>query len=212
MRVPPPVLENGLRPSSALRALSAPASSGIEIRDRLRLEHRGIHPGLDRLRIAAGHRLLRGDAAERAGSIAPQSRAPAAAQPLPVPSGVRAVTDRSASVVRWYANRPLLVATARVRAFASRKPATNDVARRPCLPHRGVDGALDRVGARFGIEVGGRSMKASTVGVRLRAELRHQLGILGRQPRERARPGRPSASATHRRARWSRPTRGAARS
>jgi hypothetical protein len=35
------------------------------------------------------------------GSTAPKSLEPALAQPLPVPSGVRAVTEKSASVERW---------------------------------------------------------------------------------------------------------------
>ena len=37
---------------------------------------------------------------DAAGSTRPQSCAPAVAQPLPVPSGVRAVIEKSASVVR----------------------------------------------------------------------------------------------------------------
>ena len=72
-----------------------------EIVDRLRLEHRRVQAGLDRLRIAARHRLLRGDPAERGRVDRGSSRARRrCAQPLPVPSGVRAVTERSASVVR----------------------------------------------------------------------------------------------------------------
>ena len=72
-----------------------------EIVHRLRLEH-GRHGPCRR--SACGLRL---DSAFRAaarpmaaGSIFPQSRDPALAQPLPVPSGVLAVIDRSASVVR----------------------------------------------------------------------------------------------------------------
>jgi hypothetical protein len=36
-----------------------------------------------------------------AASTVPQSREPALAHPLPVPSGVRAVTEKFTSVVRW---------------------------------------------------------------------------------------------------------------
>ena len=71
-----------------------------EIGDRLRLEHRRVQPGS----IACGLRLATAFCAATrpiaAGSTALQSRAPPRAQPLPVPSGVRAVTEKSASVVR----------------------------------------------------------------------------------------------------------------
>ena len=65
MRVPPPGFENALRPSSAVRALSAPAEQRDEIVDGLRLEHRRVEPGRDRLRIPARHGLLRGHATDR---------------------------------------------------------------------------------------------------------------------------------------------------
>ena len=100
MRVPPPGFENGLRPSSAVRALSAPREQRHEVVDGLRLEHRRVEPGS----IACGLRLATAFCAAMrpmaAGSTRLQSRAPALAQPLPVPSGVRAVTEKSASVVR----------------------------------------------------------------------------------------------------------------
>ena len=47
-----------------------------------------------------------------------------------------------------------------------------------------LDSASDRVGARFGIEIGGCRDEAVDGRVRLRPELGHQLRIFGRQLRE----------------------------
>ena len=92
MRVPPPAFENALRPSSALRALSAARQAAAPGRSPPAARARLCKAGLDRLRVPAGHGLLRGDAdRSRPGRPAPQSRDPALAHPLPVPSGVRAV-------------------------------------------------------------------------------------------------------------------------
>jgi len=61
-----------------------------------------------------------------AASMRPHSRAPADAQPEPVPSGVRTVFERFTSVLAWKANNPFDVAIAVAwLAFASRNPATN---------------------------------------------------------------------------------------
>ncbi len=113
-----------------------------EVVDRLRLEHRRVHPGLDRLRVAA----LDGLAARpmrpiAAASIAPQSREPVLAQPLPVPSGVRAVTERSASVVRWYANRPRLVADGDRPGVDVEESGDEDAARGLARRERGIHDA-----------------------------------------------------------------------
>ena len=101
IRVPPPDLENGLRPSSAVRALSAPLNSGTRSVTADGSSTAVYRPGS----IACGFRLATAFCAAMrpiaAGSTWPQSRAPPVAHPLPVPSGVRAVTEKSASVERW---------------------------------------------------------------------------------------------------------------
>jgi hypothetical protein len=99
IRVPPPAFENGLRPSSAARALRAPLSNGSRSLTACGSSTAVIGPGS----ISCGVRLATAfSAATRpsaAASIRSQSRVPPCDQPLPVPSGVREVTDRSASVV-----------------------------------------------------------------------------------------------------------------
>jgi hypothetical protein len=93
MRLPPPGFENGLRPSSALRAASALPSSGIKSFTACGSSTAVYNPGS----MGCGVRLATAFCAAMrpidAASMALQSRAPARAQPLPVPSGVRAVTE-----------------------------------------------------------------------------------------------------------------------
>src|SRR4051812_3929478 len=61
-------------------------------------------------------------------SIFAKSFVAAPAQPLPVPSGVRIVVESAAAVCRWYANKPLLLATAKADRFVSRKPVDTRLA------------------------------------------------------------------------------------
>ena len=99
-RVPPPRLENVPRPSSVARALNAPLSSGTRSATACGSSTTVYMPGS----IATGLR----DATAFCAAVVPnavgssfaQSRAPPDAQPDPVPSGVRAVDERLASVER----------------------------------------------------------------------------------------------------------------
>jgi hypothetical protein len=97
---PPPFFENGLRPSSAFRALKEFESSGIRSVTACGSSTAVCSPGSS----VCGFRLATAFCAatrpSAAASIALQSRTPPLAHPLPVPSGVRTVSEKSASVVR----------------------------------------------------------------------------------------------------------------
>ena len=185
-----------------------------EVVHRLRLEHRRVEAGLDRLRVAAGHRLLRRDAADRRRIDARPSRArprwpsrcrcrPAFARSPRSSASVRAVIREEA---RRSSPRPS------TRALASRNPALKICPAGLPGGVGGLDGAAHRGRARLRIEVGGAVDERGDGRVGLRAELRHQLGILGRQPRQSRRQVHRAPAATRRRARWSSPRRGAGRS
>ena len=136
-----------------------------------------------------------------AASIALQSRAPALAQPLPVPSGVRTVTEsrrRSSDDTR---RDPLLVATAVARGVGLEEAGDEDSPAGLPAAVAAVMVRANRRSACFRVEV----RRALDVGVhaliRLRPELRHQLRIFRTQPGQLHRHIHRSLQRLHRRAR-----------
>ena len=100
-----------------------------EVGDRLRLEHGGVQARLDRLRVAARHRLLRGRAADRRRDRSCPSRArrrwPSRCRCRPACAPSSTGRRRSCG---GYANRPLLVATATALALRLEKPGGEHLA------------------------------------------------------------------------------------
>ena len=176
--------ENVPRPSSAARALNAPPSSGTRSATACGSSTTVYIPGS----IAVGLRMRRLSAPRRAqrGRVdrAPVARA-ADAHPDPVPSGVRTVVERFASVDAMIREQSLRSSRcARAPAFASRNPATNtSPAALPSAPHARSRASLRRREPRAPRSAV-VSMKLFDRRVRLRAELRHDLRIFRGQLRE----------------------------
>ena len=212
MRVPPPGFENALRPSSALRALSAPPSSGIRSVTACGSSTAVYIPGS----IACGLRLATAFCAATRPSAAGIDRRPSrASRRSPTrcrcrPASAPSPTDRR----RWCGD----TRTAR----CCWRPQWRWRWRRGSRPRKWFPPAsrrstaasttrLTAVARVSGFRSAVRSTKASTVCVGLRPELGHEF----RDLRATAAPGAPrdppSASTTPRPARWSRPTPGAAR-
>ena len=182
------------RAATRLRERTAPfvGVAGVErgrqqlhqVVDRLRLEHGGVEARLDRLGIAAGDGLLRGDPADgRRVDRAPVARTgtgPAAAGAVGRPRRHREVGG-GAAVIGEEAG------AGRHRDDAGvgiQEPGAED------LP-RGLAGGVGRVdrsahggGAGLRVEIGGAADEGRYGGVGLWPELGHQLGILGREARE----------------------------
>ena len=155
-----------------------------EIVDRLWLKHRGVQPGLDRLRLTAGDRFLRRNAADRRRiDGVPVSRSgarPAAAGAFGRPRRHRVVrVGRTVIREETFARRHCRRARVRLE-----KSGCEDLAGRFTGRRRGGHRAANRRGPRFRIEIGGALDVGIDALIRLRAELRHQLGIFRRQPCE----------------------------
>ena len=113
-RVPPPFLEKKLRPSSARRRVERVDEEGEHLGDARRIEHDLPRPGLGGRGFATERpcRPPRRPAPTHRARTRPPRSAPA--QPDPVPSGLRAVMVRLASVDEWEATSPAVVASADV--------------------------------------------------------------------------------------------------
>jgi hypothetical protein len=120
MRVPPPVLLNGLRPSSADRAPRANISSDTSSAAASGSRMTGYVPGASSCRSREATAFSVATRAAAAASSRVTSFWSTAAEPEPASSVVRIVTEYSATVERWYPNRPVELSRACTARLSSR--------------------------------------------------------------------------------------------